>query len=247
MCGIVSYIGATREGQWAETYAMLNTLFLECEHRGRDATGFTAVTHPYKEQFSTSTITDKAPIKACDFIRTNEAWRSLKHKRCSTILGHVRYATNGIPSDNENNHPHISDDIHLVHNGVINNYQHVSEMYCLPLSTKCDSEVLLRLLEGHHDLSKGLEQCLRICAGSMAIVVYDWSQDLLYLCRNGGRPLTVMKFKNDQRWWVASTETILLNAKQEVFGDKYEIELLISLGENRVYELSPMTGQLLMV
>lgn len=63
------------------------------------------------------------------------------------LIGHCRYATQGRPSDNSNNHPHSADGGWLVHNGMIHDYQNLIQRHCLWPVTDCDSEVLGLLIE----------------------------------------------------------------------------------------------------
>lgn len=244
MCGIIGFSGYVKEGQWQETYEMLNALFVECEHRGRHATGFVASTEPYKNPNQVNIVSDKEPIRATDFIDSNRMWRSLRQRRCSTIMGHVRFATPGCPSINSNNHPFQSDELFLIHNGVIRDHHHVAHQNRLKLNTQCDSELLLRIAEQYMDPVDGLKNCLDICRGSMAIVAFDSELKVTYMTRNSGRPLWVMKLQNDSRWFYASTESILLDAKNASLGTERLIELLIPLATDVVYELRPH-GQLM--
>jgi glutamine phosphoribosylpyrophosphate amidotransferase len=63
------------------------------------------------------------------------------------LIGHTRYATQGDPANNLNNHPHPCDGGWIVHNGMIPNYREIASRYDLHLTTQCDSEVLCRLIE----------------------------------------------------------------------------------------------------
>jgi predicted glutamine amidotransferase len=49
-------------------------------------------------------------------------------------MGHTRWATHGVPSDN-NSHPHLSNNgkIAIVHNGIIENYDTIKQ--CLSIKT----------------------------------------------------------------------------------------------------------------
>ena len=73
------------------------------------------------------------------------------------LVGHCRYATQGSPGDNINNHPHPADGGWLVHNGVLPDYERlVGEHGLYPVSA-CDSEVLGLLVE--RGTGSVLERC----------------------------------------------------------------------------------------
>ncbi len=105
MCGIIGFAGHVPEGHWGETHAMLEALFLESEQRGRDATGFVARTEPYKDPFACDVVLSKQPVPVRRFVAEDASWRALRHRRCSMVLGHVRWATHGSATDDFNNHP----------------------------------------------------------------------------------------------------------------------------------------------
>ena len=63
------------------------------------------------------------------------------------LVGHCRYATQGDPADNINNHPHPADGGWIVHNGVIRDYAGLVEPFDLHPVSDCDSEVLGLLVE----------------------------------------------------------------------------------------------------
>lgn len=150
MCGILGFAGHTKDGQWRQTHAIVQALFLASEHRGQDATGFAALTEPFKKQRSSKIIVDKQPLPARHFIKRNRKWRLLRHRRCTMVIGHVRLATHGSPLKNRNNHPHSSRDgrLHLIHNGIIEDHRRIAAKCKLRLKTDCDSEMLRRNRSG---------------------------------------------------------------------------------------------------
>lgn len=73
------------------------------------------------------------------------------------LIGHCRFATQGNPDQNINNHPHPADGGWIVHNGRIPNYGRLVDRHDLYPSSDCDSEVLGLLIEqGKGNL---LERC----------------------------------------------------------------------------------------
>jgi glucosamine 6-phosphate synthetase-like amidotransferase/phosphosugar isomerase protein len=63
------------------------------------------------------------------------------------LIGHCRFATQGSPEDNINNHPHPADGGWLVHNGQIPGYRRLVDAFDLYPVSACDSEVLGLLVE----------------------------------------------------------------------------------------------------
>ena len=71
----------------------------------------------------------------------NKAWNLSRDQ--SMVLGHTRYATQGDPDDNTNNHPHTSDRMTFVHNGMVENYHSLQRMIDpSDLGSECDSEII---------------------------------------------------------------------------------------------------------
>jgi len=211
LCGIIGFVGNIPEGCWGQTYRIIESLFRHVEVRGKDASGFVANAVPLDYPDRASVIAEKQPLKATEFVKLNPTFRGLAHRRCTSFVGHARAATHGEPADNRNNHPFISDDreLFLVHNGILTNHQQVADRLKLQLRTDCDSEVLLRLLETAPSVAGGIQDCLRLVSGSMALAVYDKAHDFVWLTGNGGRPLWLARLHKDRRWFFASTAEIL--------------------------------------
>jgi glucosamine 6-phosphate synthetase-like amidotransferase/phosphosugar isomerase protein len=241
MCGILGFTGNVPESKWKQTYDILTALFLASEGRGQDATGFVARHEPFKNPLAASTVMDKQPGPASQFVRDNPSWRALRHRRCSTVLGHVRWATHGSPEDNRNNHPLVGHSgLYLVHNGVLENHRGIAEKHGLELLTDVDSELILRLVESAKHPAIGLDIALRRVEGSMAAVVYDSPRDALYMARDNDRPLWLLRMKDDRRWFFASTRAILLTAFNAVMGEDAiaKVETLMPLAAGHVLIVS---------
>ena len=92
--------------------------------------------------------------------RISESLDMLKIARDALLLiGHTRWATQGTPDDNRNNHPHASDDGWYVHNGTIPSYRRLIHTHQLVPRTDCDSEVIGLLMDQHSAVTR-LNRCI---------------------------------------------------------------------------------------
>ena len=240
MCGIVGMIGQTPEGTWGETHRLLTALLIAAESRGMDATGFLAATEPFKKHYRKKLVVEKQPLRASRFVNENSAWRSLTHQRSLVVIGHTRLATHGSSDNPHNLHPFSSHDgqLHLVHNGIVGNQDELALRHQLRLFGECDSECLLGIVTRHYDTAAGLRTCLREVQGSMAVAVYDHRKESVWLARNAGNPLWILRLSNERRWFFASTPGILLNAVNDL-GMQNRISMLFPLASETVHLLTP--------
>lgn len=226
-------IGQSKEDKWHETHRILENLFLVAEMRGRDATGFVAMTDSLEGSRDGKSVIAKDAVPASKFVETNSPWRALKHRRCSMVLGHVRLATHGSPKDVRNNHPHSADKLHLVHNGILPGHLDLVDRYCLKVESTCDSEVLLRVVERSKTVSIGLSLCLLERPG--AIVVFDEQRQVCWMGRDESRPLWVGRLKNDGRLFFASTSGILIEGIQNALQTNVTFDFLMPLAPDYIY------------
>ncbi len=112
-------------------------------------------------------------------------------------IGHTRWATHGVPNET-NAHPHISGDVVIVHNGIIENFQELKvelEEAGYKFSTQTDTEVVAHLLA--QERAKGVapveavKRVLGRLRGAFALaIMFKSENDLLVGARNGP-PLAV--------------------------------------------------------
>ena len=233
MCGIIGMIGQTKEDKWQETHRILSHLLLAAEIRGRDATGFVARTESLEGRGQRRTIIAKEAVPASKFVEKNPIWRSLKNRRCSAVVGHVRLATHGSPSREINNHPHVAAGLALVHNGILSSHLELVDRYCLRTDSDCDSEVLLRIVERSKTVPIGLSLCLMERPG--AVVVYDEHRDVCWLAHDDSRPLWVGRMKNDRRLFFGSTSGILIEGLENALQISVAFEILMPLAANHIF------------
>lgn len=223
MCGIIAMVGRVREGEWAETHSLMSNLLVASMERGIDATGFAAVTSSLDRPFNHKLLTAKAPMPADEFVATNPFWQNLKRMRCCSVIGHVRAATNGSPSDNRNNHPFIGrtakhGGFSLVHNGVLHQPKETADRLSLKLTTDCDSELAEKLVSATGDFAMGLHKCLIELKGSMALVLVEHRSGTIWAVRDNGRPLWVCRLRAGSRTIIASTPGIISKAVAKTLG-----------------------------
>lgn len=236
MCGIIGYVGSTREGEWTETHGLLTELLVQSIERGRDATGFAAITEPLDNPRNGRLITDKQPLVADEFVARNPFWRHLRHLRCRAMIGHVRASTSGSPAVNTNNHPHEgiagASRFSLVHNGWYTNIREIQDRDSLHLRTDCDSELAVRMIERVGSIPEGMRLCLEELRGAQALAVLDHRTGIVFLCRDSNRPLWVCRLKDKRRVLFASTPSILARA----------IEKRLGKLNDWVFELTPLAA-----
>jgi glucosamine--fructose-6-phosphate aminotransferase (isomerizing) len=112
-------------------------------------------------------------------------------------IGHTRWATHGRPSEN-NAHPHATDRVAVVHNGIIENFDDLRREligHGHSFETETDTEVVAHLLTYHLRQQKTPEQAMAIAMeqlqGTFALaVIFAGQADFLIGARRGS-PLAI--------------------------------------------------------
>ena len=100
-------------------------------------------------------------------------------------IGHTRWATHGNISV-DNAHPHVSGQVAIVHNGIIENYQKIKDDLMSrgrKFTSQTDSEVIAHLFD--EEFSKNIskknatQNVIKNLEGAFAFVVLDLNHDVL--------------------------------------------------------------------
>ncbi|MFP6610945.1 MAG: glutamine--fructose-6-phosphate transaminase (isomerizing) [Pirellulales bacterium] len=146
MCGIVGYVGSREAGRF-----VLEGL-RRLEYRGYDSSGVAAI-----DAFGTLKVT-KATGRVDNLIE-----RLADSPVAGSIsIGHTRWATHGRPSD-VNAHPHVggNNELVIVHNGVIENYQQIRDRLIAQgyvFRSATDTEVIAHLISSCLDQVTATDQ-----------------------------------------------------------------------------------------
>ena len=111
MCGIVGFTGKKQAAP-----VLLDGLS-KLEYRGYDSAGIAVRDGIEKVEV----VKAKGKLRVLSEM-TNDGLSV--HGNCG--IGHTRWATHGEPSD-VNSHPHGTDNLYIVHNGIIENYALIKE------------------------------------------------------------------------------------------------------------------------
>ena len=111
-------------------------------------------------------------------------------------IGHVRWATHGIPSQ-VNAHPHSSDEVSVVHNGIIENSNDLKkdlEKKGYKFKSQTDTEVITFLLTDFlkkYDLVDAINKTLKTLNGSFALGILFKKYNNIVVGARRGSPLAV--------------------------------------------------------
>lgn len=209
MCGIAG-VHIKEPGYFSEAQIekLVNSLLVSLEHRGPDASGFVVAGVGGKQvQMSKEPLTASAYIWARPNVQIEEP---------RTILVHTRFATQGAPENNVNNHPLVHGTTFAVHNGHINNDDTLFASESLDRHGEVDSEIIPALIN-HRGLEHAIE-CIEKLDGGFAIGVIDPINypDELFLAK--GRSSPFYFFENRSFLIFASTVEAIKEAWGAVLG-----------------------------
>jgi glucosamine--fructose-6-phosphate aminotransferase (isomerizing) len=203
MCGIIGYIGTS------SAQPILLGGLARMEYRGYDSAGVATL---HNNQIH--------------LVRAKGKVAGLKQKvdadpQTDTIgIGHTRWATHGEPSE-RNAHPHVSGDIVLVHNGIIENYKELKAELAAQgakFASSTDSEVLAVLVNHHYqqtkDLVKGVQQALQRVRGTFGIAALCAQDENTLVAARRGSPIQIGV--GPDATFVASDATALIGQAKDI-------------------------------
>ena len=186
MCGIIGIIGK------ADVAPRLLDGLKRLEYRGYDSAGVATLVDGGIERRRA-----EGKLSNLDALLTDDAVAG------TTGIGHTRWATHGVPNE-INAHPHATDRVAVVHNGIIENFQELRDdvvAHGHTLVSETDTEVVVHLitryLEEGHPPAEATRLTLARLEGAFALgIVFAGEHDLMIAARRG-TPLAI-GFGNDE-------------------------------------------------
>lgn len=183
MCGIVGYIGKQ------QAYPILIKGLRRLEYRGYDSAGVALLNDDELNIY-------KVKGKVADL----EHFAESRDTGGTVGIAHTRWATHGEPNQ-VNAHPHYSqsEELALIHNGIIENYAVLKESLVkegYTFQSETDTEVLIQLIEyfkkkDQADLTTAVQLALNQVIGAYAIAVIEKGQPDILVAARKGSPLVV--------------------------------------------------------
>lgn len=176
MCGIIGYIGEKNA-----TEILIDGL-KKLEYRGYDSAGIAVFDDQKIKVYKAKGKVENLEKKICA--------NPIKSLKCG--IGHTRWATHGEPSDT-NAHPHKVGRVTLVHNGIIENYAALKNLYHPFPVSETDTEIAAAVIDTMYkgDPVEAIFKAVRKFHGSYALcIMFSDIPDTIYAIRRGS-PLIV--------------------------------------------------------
>ena len=180
MCGIVGILG---KGPVAE---QLVDALKRLEYRGYDSAGVATVENGQLGR-----------RRAEGKLRNLEELLKRSPLHGSTGIGHTRWATHGKPTE-ANAHPHATDLVAVVHNGIIENFRELKEeliadgaVFTSDTDTEVIAHLITREMKTSNDPVRAVYHALRRLKGAFALaMIFAGYNDLMIVARQGS-PLAI--------------------------------------------------------
>ena len=179
MCGIIG-INSNKP----VSVSIINSL-KKLEYRGYDSAGIATLSNGLINEVKSEGRVDK--LEKNSMVQNMEG---------SIGIGHVRWATHGLPNS-INAHPHSSQNVSVVHNGIIENSTLLKKFLVgkgHKFKSQTDTEVIVHLITEHlktNDIVSSIKKTLKSLHGSFALgIIFKDQPDLIVGARRGS-PLAV--------------------------------------------------------
>ncbi len=218
MCGIVGFIGLEGGAE------IVSKALEKLEYRGYDSTGMCGVNEAGE-------LIIKKDIGKIEEVN---AKLNLKDIPGNLLIAHQRWATHGGVTK-ENAHPHVdcNNNIAVVHNGIIENYEELKKAliargHCFKSQT--DTEVIPHLIEEKlkqvASFEKAVQETCKILEGRFAIVVMKSDEKKLIGARRGS-PL-VLGIGDLQYFMASDVPAFLEYTSKCIYLDDEEMAVIAS-------------------
>ena len=196
MCGIAGF--CLNPKHHVNTTELASQMLLDIEHRGYHATGVAWINKEGRRAIT------KAPISASKFIATKAGQGVCKD--ATTAILHTRWATQGSPTLNDNNHPIPRGKIVLTHNGHISNDVALFKQLKVPRIGQVDSEAVAALIAF---TNAPIAEALSRVQGTAALAWIEQGKgNTLHLARINSSPLWIAQTKSGSLVYGSTKQTI---------------------------------------
>lgn len=181
MCGIIGILGK------ADVAPQIVEGLKRLEYRGYDSAGVATIRDGFLDRRRASGRLSALSAKLAAFPLSG-----------STGIGHTRWATHGAPTD-ANAHPHATERVALVHNGIIENFAELRDdlkAKGFSFSSQTDSEVCAQLITYYLRNEKlsprdAVKKALDRMRGAFAFAIIFSGEDDLLIAARRGSPLAI--------------------------------------------------------
>ena len=195
MCGIGG-IYRVEKNQKIKSQNM-DKLFKAIESRGKDACG---AAWTWKDS-DNKIVVFKEPTKSSILVNRGFT-KKFVGELINFVLFHTRYATKGTIKNNKNNHPIVSENIVMTHNGWFVNDEEVWKTLETQRTAKVDSEAMAASIH-----EKGIQWAFDELEGPASIAWVDTKDaSKVHLLTNGQNPLVIGRLKNGNVIWASKSE-----------------------------------------
>lgn len=215
MCGLVGFIRGGVNLAHDKDYSDYGKQMLYADAlRGLDATGLFTVETNRKAYWAKDAVEGRLFLDQ----KKTDTYLNTLARDTRVFAGHNRWATIG-DKGYDGAHPHLTENVILVHNGTLRNYQQWTDKHD---KSNVDSARLAQTLS--NDEPGGIKTLERI-EGAYAMCWYDLRNAKFYMARNKERPLFYLRTAKDLLFaseagmmhWIARRTGVLV-------GDKYDLQ-----------------------
>ncbi|MEE2901344.1 MAG: glutamine--fructose-6-phosphate transaminase (isomerizing) [Myxococcota bacterium] len=219
MCGIVGYIGPQ------EATDIIVEGLRKLEYRGYDSAGVAVLDDADKTQIRRAVgklanldkVLRESPLKG------------------NAGIGHTRWATHGRPSE-ENAHPHHTEGVTVVHNGIIENYlelRHQLEGLGHEFKSETDTEIMAHLVAKHSktspDFVSAVRNSLAEVKGAYAFVIQSEAEPEKIITAKSASPI-VLGVGEGEVFVASDIPALLAHTRDFIFMEDGQMAVLSTKG-----------------
>lgn len=221
MCGIVCYIGKQKAAP------ILIEGLRRLEYRGYDSAGLSVINVEEKTR-------NIKTVKSVGKVAELENKVNGKEILGAIGIAHTRWATHGKPCD-RNSHPHsdCKENIFLVHNGIVENYQELKEQLEKKghkFSSETDTEVIAHLVEEFNkkmDFKDSVLETLKLLRGTYGLAIINKKEPDKIIAARFGSPL-VLGLGDGEFILASDVSAIVRHTDQVIFLEDGEVAIVKS-------------------